>query len=126
MRILSWNVNGIRAVEKKGFSQWFEKESPDVLCIQETKAHPDQLNEEVVHPPGYEAYWSAAEKKGYSGVAVFTKNQPQDVEEGLGVKEFDSEGRVLFLDYGRFLLYNIYLFNHLTLRSATRGLSRVR
>ena len=111
MRLLSWNVNGIRAVEKKGFFEWMLKESPDILCLQETKAHPEQLTEKFLCPDGYTSYWSAAEKKGYSGVAIYTKKQPKSVTEGLGIKEFDVEGRTLIADYGDFVLFNIYYPN---------------
>ncbi len=111
MKILSWNVNGIRAIEKKGFFEWFLKESPDILCLQETKAHPGQLTEKFIKPPGYYAYWASAEKKGYSGVCIYTKTQPKSVSEGLGIKEFDSEGRTLVADYGNFILFNIYYPN---------------
>ena len=111
MRMISWNVNGIRAISKKGFSDWLQAESPDILCLQETKAHPEQLTKEVLEPAGYRTYWAAAEKKGYSGVAVFTKEIPKSVEYGLGVPEFDSEGRTLILDFGPFILYNLYYPN---------------
>ena len=92
MKLISWNVNGIRAISKKGFLEWMQKESPDVLCVQETKAHPEQLSAEVLEPKGYKTYWASAEKKGYSGVAVFTKKEPKKVEVGLGIAEFDNEG----------------------------------
>ena len=82
-----------------------------MLCLQETKAHPDQLGLDLINPKGYESYWSSAEKKGYSGVVVYTKIKPHKVQEGLGVKEFDSEGRVLLADYGQFVLFNIYFPN---------------
>jgi len=111
LRILSWNVNGARAILKKGFIDWLHKDSPDILCLQETKGHPDQFTDELLSPDGYETYWSAAERKGYSGTAVFTKCKPKIVEEGLGVKEFDNEGRTLVLDYGDFVLFNIYFPN---------------
>jgi exodeoxyribonuclease-3 len=111
IKILSWNVNGIRAMEKKGFFEWLQKESPDILCLQETKAHPEQLSEKIIKPDGFYSYWSAAEKKGYSGVAIYTKTQPKTVTEGLGIKEFDSEGRTLMADYGDFILFNIYYPN---------------
>ena len=111
MRILSWNVNGIRAIEKKGFLPWVYKESPDILCLQETKSHPDQLSENLLRPNGYKTFWSAAEKKGYSGVALFTKKEPKKVQEGLGIKKFDTEGRTLIADYGDFVLFNIYFPN---------------
>ena len=111
MRILSWNVNGIRAIAKKGFSEWLHKERPDILCVQETKSHPEQLKEDLLKPNGYKTFWSAAEKKGYSGVAVFSKTEPKSVQEGLGIKKFDHEGRTLMLDYGDFILFNIYFPN---------------
>ncbi len=111
MKLISFNVNGIRAIEKKGFFEWMQKESPDVLCLQETKAHPDQLAENIIKPAGYHSFWSAAEKKGYSGVAIYTKIKPLSVTEGLGVAEFDSEGRTLMADYGDFILFNIYYPN---------------
>ncbi len=111
MKILSWNVNGIRAISKKGFIEWLHKDAPDILCIQETKCHPEQLTEELLAPKGYKTYWSAAKKKGYSGTAVFTKTEPKSAKEGIGVKEFDNEGRTLMLDYGDFILFNIYFPN---------------
>jgi len=112
MRIISWNVNGIRAIEKKGFLQWLKKESPDILCLQETKASPDQLTPALLKPQGYETHWSwSKEKKGYSGVAVFCKVKPKKVTDGLGFKKFDIEGRTLILDYGKFILFNIYYPN---------------
>ncbi len=111
MYLLSWNVNGIRAVEKKGFLNWLENESPDVLCLQETKAHPEQLSEGLLKPSGYKTFWSSAERKGYSGVSIFTRKEPVSVEEGIGEKQFDSEGRTLVADYGDFILFNIYFPN---------------
>ncbi len=112
MKILSFNVNGIRAIEKKGFFEWMHQESPDILCLQETKAHPDQLTEVHLKREGYEAYWSSSmEKKGYSGVAIYTKIKPKSVVEGLGVAEFDIEGRTLIADFGDFILFNIYYPN---------------
>ncbi len=111
MRLISWNVNGIRAIAKKGFFEWMAKESPDILCLQETKAHPEQLTEEFIRPGGYCSFWSAAAKKGYSGVAIYSKKQPKSVVQGLGVKDFDSEGRTLIADYGEFVLFNIYYPN---------------
>jgi exodeoxyribonuclease-3 len=112
MRILCWNVNGIRAAEKKGFLDWLEKESPDILCLQETKASPDQLSEALKAPKGYHVYFaSSTVKKGYSGVAVYTKQKPKKVTEGLGIKKFDQEGRLLQLDFGKFVLFNAYYPN---------------
>jgi exodeoxyribonuclease III len=112
MQILSWNINGIRAIWKKGFADWMHKQSPDILCLQETKAHPDQLTEDMLNPNGYQSFWSASTiKKGYSGVAVYTKKKPKKVSEGLGKDKFDVEGRVLELDFDDFILYNIYFPN---------------
>jgi len=98
-------------MQKKGFLDWFAKESPDILCIQETKAHPSQLEASLLHPSGYQVYWSSAERKGYSGVATFTKQKPKDVKMGFGVKRFDSEGRILLTEYPEFTLLNIYFPN---------------
>jgi len=109
--VVSWNVNGIRAAHKKGFLEWLQREAPDVLCVQETKARPDQLPEDLINPPGYRTYWSAAEKKGYSGVAVFTKIEPAAVTTSLGVDRFDAEGRLIRLDFADFILFNVYFPN---------------
>jgi exodeoxyribonuclease III len=111
IRLLSWNVNGLRAVIKKGFLDWIQKESPDILCLQETKAHPDQLSSEVIQIPGYFSAFASAEKKGYSGVAIYSKQKPVSVQEGLGIPEFDREGRTLIAEYDRFTLFNIYFPN---------------
>jgi exodeoxyribonuclease-3 len=115
MRILSWNVNGIRAVEQKGFLQWFHAESPDMLCLQETKAEPKQLSHELLNPVDadgtpYFAYWSSAKKKGYSGTAIYSRIEPLSVQT-LGVREFDDEGRVLQADYADFSLICAYFPN---------------
>lgn len=111
VRILSWNVNGIRAVHKKGFLEWLAAESPDVLCVQETKAAPDQLPVDLLEPRGYHGYWHSAERKGYSGVAVFSRIEPLAVSTGLGIEPFDVEGRLLRLDFEDFTLFNIYFPN---------------
>jgi exodeoxyribonuclease-3 len=111
LRLLSWNVNGIRAIYKKGFLDWFKKVNPDVLCLQETKAHPDQLVEELKNVDGYESYFSSAEKKGYSGVVTYTKLKPKNVQQGLGLKKFDSEGRFIITEFKEFILFNIYFPN---------------
>lgn len=109
-RLLCWNVNGIRAIHGKGFLEWLAKESPDILCIQESKAHPEQLGNELLHPEGYEVYWESAEKKGYSGVACFCKKKPEEVEI-MGVEDFDREGRVQLLRFTDFTLINAYFPN---------------
>ena len=110
-RVLSWNVNGLRAVLKKNFLTWFQKESPDTLCLQETKVLPDQLPPDVLHFPGYDFQLNAAERPGYSGVATFSKIKPLAVKKGFGVARFDSEGRVLATEYPDFTLLNIYFPN---------------
>lgn len=111
MKLISWNVNGIRAVWKKGFSQWLLQENPDVLCLQETKASVDQLSAEMTTVGEYSSFWCSAEKKGYSGVAIYTKKRPLSVTTGLGLPEFDSEGRVIIADFGSFVLFNVYFPN---------------
>ncbi|MDR2965196.1 MAG: exodeoxyribonuclease III [Treponema sp.] len=98
MRIISWNVNGIRAIEKKGFTDWLAKTSPDILCLNETKAEPGQLSAGLLNPAGYSTFWASAKKRGYSGVAIYSKKQPQNIR-FLGNPEFDNEGRVLAADY---------------------------
>ena len=112
MKIISWNVNGIRAVSQKGFLPWFEKESPDILCLQETKAIPEQITPDLRNPLNYHSYWNWPEaKRGYSGVAVFTKIVPLKVEKGFGVDKYDNEGRALILHFEDFILINIYFPN---------------
>jgi len=111
IRILSWNVNGIRAVQKKGFADWFQREQFDILCIQETKAQEEQLDDELKSPEGYNAYFASAERKGYSGVALYTTLEPVQIERGFGVPQFDPEGRTLMADYGDFILFNVYFPN---------------
>lgn len=111
MKLVSWNVNGIRAVSKKNFFEYLEETSPDVLCLQETKAHEEQLDETLLTPPGYYTYWHAGERKGYSGVATFTKVRPKKVRRGTELLAMDTEGRVLRTDFDDFALYNIYFPN---------------
>ncbi len=112
MKIISWNVNGIRAAEKKDFLNYLKKESPDILCIQETKAHKEQLSEALVNVPGFHSFFSSGEKKGYSGVMCYTKEEPLSVYTGFnGHKKFDSEGRILVLEFKKFILMNIYFPN---------------
>ncbi|MCX6664803.1 MAG: exodeoxyribonuclease III [Euryarchaeota archaeon] len=111
MKLFSWNVNGIRAAEKKGLFTWFQKQSPDILCLQEVKATPDQVPAHVRNTPGYYIYWNPAERKGYSGVATFSKQKPSQVNNGFGIKKFDSEGRILITEYPWFTLFNIYFPN---------------
>jgi len=111
LEILSWNVNGLRAALKKGFVDFLQAERPDILCLQETKATEDQLPPEIRTAWGYHVYFSSAEKKGYSGVAIISKIKPQSLEYGFGIEEFDREGRILIADYGEFVLLNIYFPN---------------
>ena len=111
IRLLSWNVNGIRAIYKKGFLDWFKKANPDILCLQETKAHPDQLVDELKDVNGYESFFSSAEKKGYSGVVTYTKMKPMEVKHGIGISKFDSEGRFIITEFKEFILFNIYFPN---------------
>jgi len=111
MRLISWNVNGIRAAVKKGFLDYLQKEEPDILCIQESKAHKEQLTSEILNDHGYYTYWHSGIKKGYSGVATFCKKEPLFVQEGIGIKKYDDEGRVIVTEHDDFLLYNIYFPN---------------
>jgi len=109
--LTSWNVNGIRAAHRKGFLSWLEQASPDILGIQETKCHPDQLDDELRNPPGYHTYWAYAEKKGYSGVALYSKQEPKQVTIGLGIHEFDREGRTIVAEYDDFVFITAYFPN---------------
>jgi len=112
MRILSWNVNGIRAVHKKGFLQWLEDERPDILGLQETKADDHQLPEELRTPKGYFSYFASSKgRKGYSGVALYTKIKPKKIEYGMGIKKFDDEGRLIEAHFDNFILLNVYFPN---------------
>ncbi|MEW6526425.1 MAG: exodeoxyribonuclease III [Spirochaetota bacterium] len=111
LKLISWNVNGIRAVYKKGFSQWFVSEKPDILCLQETKASADQFPEELKNIDGYHLFTVEAQKKGYSGVALYSTLKPEKIETGFGIERFDTEGRILIAHYDTFVLYNIYFPN---------------
>lgn len=111
MKILSWNVNGLRAVFKKDFAQWVAKADPNILCLQETKARPEQVAKELETIKGYDVHFASAQKPGYSGVALFSKEKPLSVKQTFGVTRFDDEGRVLQADYGKFILFNIYFPN---------------
>ena len=111
MKLISWNVNGIRAADNKGLFDWFKSESPDVLCLQEIKALPEQFPPHLRNTPGYHIYINSAERKGYSGVATFAKKQPIFVKNGFGIEKFDKEGRVLITEYPDFVLFNIYYPN---------------
>jgi exodeoxyribonuclease-3 len=111
MTLLSWNVNGLRAVYKKNFIEWFLQARPDILAIQETKSQEDQLPDDLKNVEGYTSYFSSAERKGYSGVLLYTRQKPLTVRTGFGINKFDAEGRILIADYGSFILYNIYFPN---------------
>ena len=111
MRILSWNVNGIRAVDKKGLFDWFKKELPDILCLQEIKAMAEQVPPHLKNMPGYNVFINSAERKGYSGVATFSKEKPIDKKNGFGIPKFDTEGRILITEFPSFTLFNIYFPN---------------
>jgi len=114
IRILSWNVNGIRAVHKKGFLNWFAGTNTDILCVQETKAHEEQLPEELKFIAGYKSFFCSGERKGYSGVAVFTRENPLSVNkwfENRKFEKFNNEGRLLITEYPGFFLFNIYFPN---------------
>jgi exodeoxyribonuclease III len=111
MKIISWNVNGLRSVEKKGFVDFLSGSGADIACLQETKVQPDQLALSLRFVPGYQAWFHSAERKGYSGTAVYSRIEPLDVVFGLGIPEFDQEGRVIILYFPGFMLYNIYYPN---------------
>jgi len=111
VKLISWNVNGLRAVAKKGFSEWLRGTGADIVAVQETKAQPDQFPEELVRLPDYHLYLHSAERKGYSGVALWTRQEPDEVVLKTGYEEFDREGRILRLDRGGLTLFNIYFPN---------------
>lgn len=112
MKIVSWNVAGLRACEKKGFYEWYLNSNPDVICLQETKALPEQLSDRLVSPDNHEALYAPAEKKGYSGVATWVRkgvNVKHKV--GLGIEEFDTEGRTIISEFDDYILFNCYFPN---------------
>lgn len=109
MRVLSYNVNGIRAALKKGFADWLQAANPDVLCIQETKALQEQVDTGVFEDLGYHHYWFSAQKKGYSGVAILTKKEPNKVVYGSGIDHMDFEGRILRVDFDEVSVMSLYL-----------------
>lgn len=112
MKISSWNVAGIRACEKKGFHDWVRTYAPDVICLQETKALPEQLSEELVEPKGYEALYAPALRKGYSGVSTWVKKDIKHKHTiGLGIEKFDCEGRTMITEFDKFVLFNCYFPN---------------
>jgi exodeoxyribonuclease III len=108
MKIITYNLNGIRAAMSKGLIDWISQVSPDVLCVQEIKANPDQVGVFEFEELGYHHYWYPAQKKGYSGVAIFTKQKPKHIEYGCGIKEYDDEGRILRIDFEEFSVMSVY------------------
>ena len=108
MKIITYNLNGIRAAMSKGLIDWISQVSPDVLCVQEIKANPEQVGVFEFEELGYHHYWYPAQKKGYSGVAIFTKQKPKHIEYGCGIKEYDDEGRILRIDFEEFSVMSIY------------------
>ncbi len=110
MKIISWNVNGVRAASQKGLLEFIQTSRAEVFCIQETKAQPDQLKKHIRHLPGYQSFWNSAERKGYSGTAIWTRRTPDSIDT-LGVEEFDSEGRVQLIHMGQTVLFNMYFPN---------------
>lgn len=112
MKIYSWNVNGIRAISQKGFLEWFQQTKPDVLCLQETKAGPEQISTDIKEMPGYASHWKSAQRKGYSGVAVYFRDSlPLLMEEQLELPLLESEGRVAVIHGPDFSLFNVYFPN---------------
>lgn len=109
MKIITYNVNGIRAAKKKGFDDWLAAADPDLLCLQETKAQPEQIETEAFEQLGYQSYWHSAEKKGYSGVGILTKQQPTKVVVGTGIDYIDQEGRVIRADFGDLSVMSVYV-----------------
>ena len=111
IRLVSWNVNGIRAGIKKGFFDWFKADGCDILGLQETKISAHQLTDEMTKPEGYVSHWSHAEKAGYSGTVVYSKEEPLEVSYGFGIEEFDREGRIVTTRFEDFTVINIYYPN---------------
>lgn len=107
-KIISYNVNGIRAALKKGFADWLKQENADIICIQETKAQPEQIDSQLFEFLGYKSYWFSATKKGYSGVGILTKKKPDKVIYGMNIKEYDFEGRFIRADYGDVSVISVY------------------
>lgn len=121
MKIISWNTNGLRATVKQGYFTPLFENKPDIVCLQETKAEPEQLEEETRNVPGYYSYFSHSKlKKGYSGVVIYTREKPKEIFYGMGIKKFDDEGRIVGVKYKNFTLINVYFPN------AGRGLLRLK
>lgn len=111
IELYSWNVNGIRAIERKGFLDWMHREKPDMLCLQEMKAEPVQLSDRLIHPDGYESYWNPAIRKGYSGTVSYTRTSPVSAMTSFGNPFLDGEGRIIMLEFESFYLFNVYFPN---------------
>lgn len=111
LKLLSWNVNGLRAILKKGFEDWLNRDLPDVLCLQETKVAADQLPEKLRSIPGYYSYFGSGERKGRDGVALISRRKPLSVDYALGIEGLGDEGRAIVADYGQFVLFNVYFPN---------------
>ncbi len=109
MKIISYNVNGIRAAIQKGFISWLAEQAADIICIQELKAEREQVDTQEIEALGYHIYWHSAQKKGYSGVAIFSKIKPNHVEIGCGIEKYDSEGRVIRIDFEHVSVMSVYM-----------------
>lgn len=109
MKIISYNVNGIRAAIQKGFIAWLSQENPDIICLQELKAEEVQVNLDEIKSLGYHIYWQSAQKKGYSGVGIFTKVKPKSVQYGCGIEKYDLEGRVLQVNFEKYSVMSVYM-----------------
>ena len=108
-RIVTYNVNGIRAALSKNWMNWLKATNPDIICLQETKASPEQLDLTIFEQAGYKHYWHSAQKKGYSGVAILAKEKPDNIVYGCGIRKYDDEGRVLRVDYGENSIMSVYM-----------------
>jgi len=120
INIFSWNVNGIRAIQSKGFMKWFDNHGGDIVCLQETKAQPEQIEDSLKNITGFKSHWFSAQKKGYSSVAIYSKLDPINLKNGFDNPYYDTEGRVIIAEYEKFVLANVYFPN------GGRGPERVR
>jgi exodeoxyribonuclease III len=109
MRVITLNLNGIRSAASKGFFQWMRRQEADVVCVQETRAHPEQCSPQMLRPKGYFGFLHCGERKGYAGVAIYTRRQPDNVRMGMGVSDFDNEGRYVQVDFGPLSIASLYL-----------------
>ena len=109
MKIISYNLNGIRAAMTKDLTGWLQSENPDVVGVQETKASPEQIDTKALEALGYYCYWFSAQKKGYSGVGILTKQKPNHIEYGCGIEEYDAEGRIIRADFDDFSVLSVYV-----------------